>query len=242
MRRYKAGITLAVSALLAVSLGISAPNAAAQNAQAQNAQAQNTQAQNTQAQNPQGQIAPFTDPRNVEADLARIDASLNATTSFSGRFAQYGADGSFAQGTIYLRRPGKLRFEYDAPNPLLIVSDGVTLAQQDRALETLDRVPLASTPLNFFLKENVRLARDTEVTSLIKTYNEIRVTARDGSGDMDGAITLVFDGGTLALKEWIIADNFGGQTRVILSDLRYNVRINPRLFVLRDQNRGDRRR
>ncbi|MDA8708830.1 outer membrane lipoprotein carrier protein LolA [Hellea sp.] len=186
--------------------------------------------------------AAFTDPRSVPADLARVDAAMNSTASFSGRFAQYAADGSFAQGQVYIRRPGKLRFEYDAPNPLLIVSDGVTLTQQDKALETIDRVPLAATPLNYFLKENIDLANDTEVIGLQKTYNEWRVTARDGSGELDGAITMVFDANTLALKEWIIADNFGGETRVLLSDLKYNERINPRLFVLRDDSRRDRRR
>jgi len=181
--------------------------------------------------------AAFTDPRSVPADLARVDAAMNSTASFSGRFAQYAADGSFAQGQVYIKRPGKLRFEYDAPNPLLIVSDGVTLTQQDKALETIDRVPLSATPLNYFLKENINLAQDTEVIGLQKTYNEWRVTARDGSGEMDGAITMVFDAGTLALKEWVIADSFGGETRVLLSELRYNERINPYLFVLRDEPR-----
>ena len=196
---------------------------------------------------PQAQIsapapqAAFTDPRSVPADLARIDSAMNSTASFSGRFAQYAADGSFAQGQVYIKRPGKLRFEYDAPNPLLIVSDGVTLTQQDKALETIDRVPLSATPLNYFLKENINLANDTEVIGLQKTYNEWRVTARDGSGEMDGAITMVFDAQTLALKEWIIADSFGGETRVLLSELRYNERINPRLFILRDESRRGRR-
>lgn len=191
---------------------------------------------------PAPQAAAFTDPRSVPADLARVDASMNSTASFSGRFAQYAADGSFAQGQVYIKRPGKLRFEYDAPNPLLIVSDGVTLTQQDKALETIDRVPLSATPLNYFLKENINLANDTEVIALQKTYNEWRVTARDGSGEMDGAITMVFDANTLALKEWVIADSFGGETRVLLSELKYNERINPRLFVLRDESRRDRRR
>ena len=86
------------------------------------AQIQQAQPQFTQ---PAVQAA-FTDPRNVPADLARVDAAMNSTVSFSGRFAQYAADGSFAQGQVYIKRPGKLRFEYDAPNPLLIVSDGVT--------------------------------------------------------------------------------------------------------------------
>jgi len=196
---------------------------------------------------PQAQIvapgpqAAFTDPRNVPADLARVDAAMNSTASFSGRFAQYAADGSFAQGQVYIKRPGKLRFEYDAPNPLLIVSDGVTLTQQDKALETIDRVPLSATPLNYFLKENINLANDTEVIGLQKSYNEWRVTARDGSGELDGAITMVFDAQNLALKEWVIADSFGGETRVLLSDLRYNERINPRLFILRDDSRRGRR-
>ena len=184
----------------------------------------------------------FTDPANVPQDLARIDAALNNTLSFQGRFAQYGADGSFSQGKIYLQRPGKLRFEYDAPETLLIVSDGVTLTEHDKALQTMDRVPLSATPLNFFLKENVQLARDTEIIGLTKTPTDVTVTARDGSGQMDGEITMVFDAGNLALKEWIIRSSFGGGTRVVLSDLRYNQRINPRLFILRDESRRDRRR
>jgi outer membrane lipoprotein-sorting protein len=186
----------------------------------------------------------FTHPQTVPQDLARVDTAMNNTISFRGRFVQYGSDGSTASGVVHLQRPGKVRFEYDAPNPLLIVSDGVTLVQQDRALETFDRVPLSATPLNFFLKENVRLQQDTEVVGFQKLPNEWRVTARDGSGEMAGAITLVFDANTLALRQWIITDEFGGRTRVELSDLQYNAQMDPRLFILRDQreDRRDRRR
>ena len=190
---------------------------------------------------PQTVQSPFTDPANVPADLARIDSALNRTGSFSGRFTQYGADGSVSTGQVHIKRPGKMRFEYDAPNPLLIVSDGVTLTQVDKALETSDRIPLASTPLNFFLKEDVKLERDTEVIGLIKNATDVAVTAQDGSGEMDGAITMVFDAASLNLKAWTIADNFGGQTRVLLSDLKYNQNVNPRLFVLRDDSRRNAR-
>lgn len=183
----------------------------------------------------------FTHRQTVSADLAQIDAALNSTASFAGRFAQYGSDGSFSQGQIYLKRPGKIRFEYDAPAPLLLVSDGVTLTQVDRELETRDRVPLKSTPLAFFLSENVTLENDVEVIALQKTVDGVRVSARDGSGEIDGVITMIFDNATLALKEWIVADGFGAETRIILSDLKYNERLNPRLFVLRDDNRRDRR-
>lgn len=186
----------------------------------------------------------FTHPQSVPSDLASVDMALNNTGSFKGRFTQYGSDGSVSSGEVHLQRPGRVRFEYDSPNPLLIVSDGVTLVQQDRALETFDRVPLAATPLHYFLKENVRLQEDTEVIGFQKLPTQWRVTARDGSGEMAGAITLVFDASNLALRQWIIADEFGGQTRVELSDLRYNDRLDPRLFILRDEreDRRDRRR
>lgn len=186
--------------------------------------------------------APFTDPANVRADLARIDASMNATHSFQGNFVQVAPSGEVSQGEIWLQRPGKVRFEYAAPNPLLIVSDGVTLVQNDRQLETFDRVPLSATPLNYFLKENINLANDTEVTALQKLPGQWIVTARDGSGQQAGAITLVFDSETLALQTWVIADDFGGHTRVQLSNLQYNGQIDPRQFILREPSRRDRRR
>jgi len=180
--------------------------------------------------------APFTDPANVRADLARIDASMNATFSFQGDFVQVAPTGAVSKGKIWLQRPGKVRFEYDAPNPMLIVSDGVTMVQNDRQLETFDRVPLSATPLNYFLKENINLANDTEVTGLQKLPGQWIVTARDGSGQQEGAITLVFDSETLALQTWIIADDFGGATRVQLSNLAYNGRIDPRKFILREDS------
>jgi len=186
--------------------------------------------------------APFTDPANVRADLARIDASMNATHSFQGNFVQVAPNGEVSRGEIWLQRPGKVRFEYAAPNPLLIVSDGVTLVQHDRQLETFDRVPLSATPLHYFLKENINLANDTEVTAFQKLPGQWIVTARDGSGQQEGAITMVFDAETLALQTWVISDDFGGQTRVQLSNLQYNGQINPRQFILRENDRRDRRR
>ncbi len=196
--------------------------------------------QPAQVQQPQ-RLPAFTHPNTVPQDLARIDAAMNATASFSGRFAQYGSDGSYSQGKVYLKRPGKIRFEYDAPATLLMVSDGVTLTQIDTALDTKDRVPLKATPLAFFLAETVKLEDDVEVVSLQKTIDAVSITAKDGSGEMDGAITMIFDPSTLALREWVVHDGFGQQTKILLSDLQYNQRLNPRLFVLRDERRGRRR-
>jgi len=188
----------------------------------------------------------FTDRAAVSVDLARLDAALNSITNFEGTFYQHNPDGTTDSGKIYVSRPGKMRFEFAEPNPMLVVSDGVTLVQHDKLLQTTDRVPLSATPLNFFLKENVRLERDTDVIGLLKDQNVIQVTSRDGSGEMDGALTMVFDAQTLAFKAWIIEDVMGGMTVVELTDLAYNGNINPRLYVFREdgdrRDRGNRRR
>lgn len=177
-------------------------------------------------------IAAFTDPQNVAKDLQRLDMALNNTGTLSGQFNQLGSDGSNANGTLYLQRPGKIRFEYNAPNPLLIVSDGVTIQQSDLALGTSDRIPLSSTPLDFFLKQTVSLARDTDVLALRKFTGETHVTVRDKTGEAAGEMTLIFNEPNLALKEWQIRDEFGTLTRVQLTDLTYNQNLDPRLFVL----------
>ncbi len=226
---------------LAILLGTSALGVPLSIAAQQNTQAAQPREQASQPNGQAQRLPAFTHPNTVPQDLARIDAAMNATASFSGRFAQYGSDGSFSQGKVYLKRPGKIRFEYDAPASLLMVSDGVTLTQIDTALETKDRVPLKATPLAFFLAQTVKLEDDVEVISLQKTIEAISVTAKDGSGEMDGAITMIFDPNTFALREWIVHDGFGQQTKILLSDLQYNQRLNPRLFVLRDERRGRRR-
>lgn len=174
-------------------------------------------------------------------DLAAIDRALNSLGSVAGRFAQYSTDGSYSTGAIYISKPGKFRFEYDAPHPLLIVSDGVTITQKDNELETTDRIPLNSTPLHFFLKDDVSLARDTEIRGLERVGDTLQVTVADPSGEMDGNLTLVLELSTMNLREWYVTDTFGSKTRILLSDLRYNERMNPRLFVLRDDSIRDRR-
>lgn len=187
-------------------------------------------------------VGGFSHPQTVEADLAQLSKALNYTGTLRGRFVQTGQDGRTARGNLYLKRPGKIRFEYDAPNPMLIVSDGVTIMQSDRALGTSDRIPLKSTPLDFFLKNEVSLANDTKVLALQKTPQQISVTVQDGSGRAAGQMTLVFNAQNFALTQWSVLDEFGVSTRVDLSDLVYNQEIEPALFVLENSKRDRRRR
>ncbi len=188
------------------------------------------------------QIGAFTHPQSVEADLAQLSKALNYTGTLSGRFVQTGQDGRTARGNLYLKRPGKIRFEYDAPNPMLIVSDGVTIMQSNKALGTADRIPLKSTPLDFFLKTEIDLAKDTKVLGLAKRADGISVTVQDGTGRAAGQMTMTFSPQNFALTRWNVLDEFGTSTTVDLMDLVYNQEIDPALFILENTRRDRRRR
>ena len=187
------------------------------------------------------QVGAFTHPQSVQADLAQLSKALNYTGTLRGRFVQTGQDGRTARGNLYLKRPGKIRFEYDAPNPMLIVSDGVTIMQSNKALGTSDRIPLKSTPLDFFLKSEVSLERDTNVLGLQKRPDGISVTVQDKSGRAAGQMTMTFNPQNFALTRWNVLDEFGTSTTVDLTDLVYNQEIDPALFIL-ENNKRDRRR
>jgi len=177
---------------------------------------------------------------DAEAALTGINAWLNSVETYRARFSQIAPDFSSSTGILSIRRPGRLRFDYDDPSPLLVVADGTTVAIEDSDLETVDRVPLRSTPLWWILKPDVNLAEDASVTDIRLEDGYIYVTAEDRNDDMDGAATFLFNPDTYTLEEWFVSDSLGYMTRVTLSEIETEIRLNPRLFIL-DEPDDDRR-
>jgi len=177
----------------------------------------------------------------VESDVvARANRYLRGLESVEGRFVQINPDGSAHEGDIYLDRPGKARFEYD-DYPLLIVSDGLTVAQRDTALETTDRASLKATPLFYLLKPDIDLAADAEVLAAGESDGLAFVTLADPDGEYEGALTLYFSGPSLELREWIAEDALGQETRFVLTGFSRADRLDPRLFTLDEDDARDRR-
>lgn len=166
--------------------------------------------------------------------LERARQSLAAAKTAQGRFTQANADGSIYGGTFALSRPGKLRFDYDAPVPVLIVSDGTTVAMEDSELETIDRIPLGATPLGLILDDDLRVTDDIIVQDVIEGEKTFEVTVIDATGEMPGTLTMKFDIASNALIGWRAVDAELNATRVTLIDVETNKRINPRQFILRD--------
>lgn len=167
--------------------------------------------------------------------LAKAKAALTAARTASGRFTQINADGSESGGTFALNRPGKMRFDYDARTPVLIVSDGTTVAIEDTELETIDRVPLISTPLGLLLDDDLEFGGDAEVIRVARNADQVGITVRDATGEVEGDLTMIFDRDTYALLGWTTVDSALNTTTVELLDVTTNARVDPRLFRLDEE-------
>jgi outer membrane lipoprotein-sorting protein len=170
-------------------------------------------------------------------DLARISNYLNGVKTLEGNFVQIGHDGELSEGLFYLRRPGRIRFEYRPPNPTLVVADGVWVGVYDTQLNTLDRIPLRSTPLHILLRKKVNLAKEGTIQSIVRAPGLMRVKAIDPDEPDQGSITMVFAENPLELRQWIVVDPQGLTTTVALSDMRSNVKLDPNLFFIEDPSR-----
>ena len=170
-------------------------------------------------------------------DLARISNYLNGVKTLEGNFIQIGHDGELSEGLFYLRRPGRIRFEYQPPNPALVIADGVWVGVYDTRLNTLDRIPLKSTPLHILLRKKVNLAKEGAIKSIERAPGLMRVKAIDPDEPDQGSITMVFAENPLELRQWIVVDPQGLTTTVALSEMRSNVKLDPNLFFIEDPSR-----
>ena len=171
------------------------------------------------------------------ADKALVDravAYLEGLAEAKGRFLQTDARGRATSGALFMKRPGKARFVYDAPSGLLVVSDGGVVSVQDRRLKTFDQYPLSATPLSLFLARTIRLDRGVTISRVARMADGFSITARDGPKQTAGSLTLNFTDRPLALAGWTVSDAQGRPTRVQLIDLERTSGLSRDLFVLKD--------
>lgn len=151
--------------------------------------------------------------------LARINAYLNTLINVEGRFVQTDHRNEETRGKFYVRRPGRLRFDYSSPSKLRIVSDGEYLSIEDHDLNTIDKFPLDATPIQLLLGPDVNLTRDAIILDMKQDDTAVVVTLQDRSGSAAGQLQLYFKRPELELYEWVITDAQGLDTRIQLADL-----------------------
>jgi outer membrane lipoprotein-sorting protein len=151
--------------------------------------------------------------------LGRINGYLNSLINLQGRFVQTDHRNEETHGRFYLRRPGKLRFDYSSPSMMRIVSDGEYLSVEDHDLKTVDKFPLNATPIQMLLSEDVNLTRDAVILDMRQDDSAVVVVIKDKSGNSPGHLQLFFKRPELELYEWVITDAQGLDTRIQLADL-----------------------
>ncbi|HEY4251695.1 MAG TPA: outer membrane lipoprotein carrier protein LolA [Roseomonas sp.] len=163
--------------------------------------------------------------------LARVETYLNALRSLKARFLQTAQNGQTAQGTAWIARPGRMRFDYDPPVPLLLVASYGQFILYDRELRSPSTVPTSATPLGMLLQENFRFANAITVTSVMREGGLLRVTLFRSSQPNEGRLTLVLQESPMELRQWVVLDAQGRQTRVTLSSIEFGGRFDDRIFA-----------
>lgn len=165
-----------------------------------------------------------------QAKLAKVEDYLNTLRTIESRFVQANPDGSYLEGKMYLQRPGKLRFEYDAPSPYLIVASGSWFMYVDRELGQPNYLPIEKTPAYFILRPKFEFGGDLRVTALLQGENVLQVELEQASEPDAGQVMLIFTESPLALRKWRVIDSQGGLTDTTLINPRYGIPLADRLF------------
>jgi outer membrane lipoprotein-sorting protein len=165
--------------------------------------------------------------------LAEISRYLNALQTAQADFTQVNADGTISTGRLYIHRPGRMRFEYAPPDQSLVLASGGQVAIFDRkSNQPPEQYPLSRTPLNIILERNVDLSRARMVVAHVEEGNTTAVVAQDPANPQYGTLKLVFTANPTALRQWVVTDDVGTQTTVILGDLRTGVTLGASLFSM----------
>ena len=161
--------------------------------------------------------------------LSRIDAYLNSYPRLQAQFIQTASDGSISEGTLYLERPGKMRWEYALPSPILIVATGGTLTYFDRELSQTSHLPINDHWLGLLAEEDVRLAALPQLQGIEAQAGMIRVSL----AQEDSRLTMLFSEAPLQLRQLIATDATGQPTTITLSGIRQAEAFPPEFFTLR---------
>ncbi|RLK00553.1 LolA family protein [Ruegeria conchae] len=152
--------------------------------------------------------------------LSQISNYLNQLKTVQTTFTQVNDDGSLSTGKLWLQRPGKMRFEYDPPNDAVVLARAGTVQIFDpKSNQPPEQYPLKRTPLSLVLARNVNLAQANMVVGHDFDGTATIVTAQDPKNPESGRIELMFTSDPVELRKWVIHDNAGSQTTVLLGPL-----------------------
>ena len=176
------------------------------------------------------QPAPLT--AQDRADLQRVERYLGSLTTVRADFVQTTNNTDLYRGHFYLKRPGKMRLEYEPPIDYMYIADGTWLTYYDAELRQRKDVPLGSTIADFITRANVKLSGDVTVTKVSRGNNLLSVQLVQTDKPDEGALTLNFTVNPMILQSWVSVDQQGNVTQVDLTGIQPGVQLDNKLFVV----------
>jgi len=170
--------------------------------------------------------------------LNETSSYFNAMTTAEAQFSQITDTGETSTGRLFIRRPGRIRFEYDPPEATLVVVGGGQVAVFDpKSRDEPLRFPLRHSPLNLVLEREVDLAQRDMVVAHFEVESQTAVTLQDPENPDYGFIQLIFNDNPVQLDQWVVQDNSGGQTHIILDSLTEGGKLSNMLFNIQHEMR-----
>ncbi|HMT46526.1 MAG: hypothetical protein RL702_213 [Pseudomonadota bacterium] len=181
----------------------------------------------------------------AQGDLAGAVAALRAIGTMRADFVQTDRNGQRLRGVLTLKRPGKIRFQYEKGVPILIVSDGSALSFVDYEVRQVQRWPIRNSPLGALLDPNRDVMRFGKLVPSGQP-GVVSVEVRDKAHPEYGVITLVFirkpgAPGGMELSSWASLDSQNTRTIVSLSNQQYGVAVPDNTFRFNDPRGATRR-
>ena len=163
--------------------------------------------------------------------LNKISDYINGLTTLQADFEQINSDGSIDRGKLYIRRPGRMRLEYTAPNnALVIASAGSVAIFDDKSKNGPTLFPLKKTPLSLLLKKNVDLYKNEMITEHTANNENTFIVAKDPKRKSQGSIKMMFSNSPVSLQGWTITNQSNQKTKIILDKLDKKTKIPLYLF------------
>lgn len=177
------------------------------------------------------QVQPVERPPEID----QAESYFRGLKTVQARFVQTSPDGKQTQGTFYLNRPGKLRFQYDPPNKDFVVADGLFIYFYDGELGQQTNAPISQTLADFLLRKELRLTEDLKATKILRAGGLMQMTIVQRNDPSAGSITLGFrEKPFFELKKWRIKDSQGAITEIELFDAKVGGKLPSSLFTYHD--------
>jgi outer membrane lipoprotein-sorting protein len=167
---------------------------------------------------------------NKDPRLKTIETYFNALKNLKASFLQTNNAGAMLSGTLYLKKPGKMRADYGETSPLLIISDGIWMTNYDKDLKQSSHIPLSSSPAEMLLRETFSF-EGTQVNRIQDSQGLLKITLNKRDDIAAGTFTFIFTQVPFELREWVAVDGQGNVIRVSLTGVTKNIPLDDKLFI-----------